>query len=147
MVVRSALLLSLWASTSAAVAQERSVAGDVVDHVMSPFCPGKVLSECPSPQAAEWRVDVHRWAEEGVSESEIVSRLQARVPTFDLTRRAPPESTGLVPIGAFLIASLVLVWAARRLVRRRSAAPSTDERKRTDPYDERLDEELSRLAD
>jgi len=113
---------------------------------MSPFCPAKVLSHCPSPQAAEWRVEVHRWAEEGASEAEIMERLQARVPGFDLARRAPPKSTGLLPIGAFLAASLFLLWAARRLVQRRSEAP-TGETPRGDGYDERLDEELARLAD
>jgi len=122
------------------------VAGELVDQVMSPFCPGKVLSDCPSPQAAEWRVDVHRWAEEGASESEIVERLQARVPGFDLARRAPPESTGMLPIGAFVAASLFLLWAARRLVRRQGRAPASAPTK-ADGYDERLDEELARLAD
>jgi cytochrome c-type biogenesis protein CcmH/NrfF len=141
-----ALVLSLLASSSLVVAQEGSVAKDVVDHVMSPFCPGKVLSDCPSPQAAEWRVDVHRWAEEGASESEIMSRLQARVPTFDLARKPPPESTGMVPIAAFLAASLVLAWAIRRLVRR-SGAGAAPQQRAADQYDERLDEELARLTD
>lgn len=143
---RLALLLSFCASAGLAVAQDHPVAGELVDQVMSPFCPGKVLSDCPSPQAAEWRVDVHRWAEEGASESEIMERLQARVPGFELARKAPPESTGFLPIGAFLVASFVLFWAARRLVRRRDSGSSA-EPANADGYDERLDEELARLAD
>ena len=59
-------------------AQDARLAEDVVHHVMSPFCPGKVLAECPSAQAAEWRVDVHRWAAEGVGEATIRARLQGR---------------------------------------------------------------------
>jgi len=127
-------------------AQDARLAEDVVHHVMSPFCPGKVLAECPSAQAAEWRVDVHRWAAEGVGEATIRARLQARVPGFDLDRHREPEALDGVPVGAFALASLVLLGAARRFVRRRPTSPSTPDDPQ-DPYDERLDQELARLAD
>ena len=143
--VRVALLLSLLSTPHLASAQERSVAGDMVHQVMSPFCPGKVLSDCPSPQAAEWRVEMHRWADEGANEAEIMSRLQARAPGFDLIRRPAPESTDAVPIAAFIAASIVLLFAVRRLVRR-SRPGSFDDEESAD-YDERLDDELARLAD
>ena len=129
----------------AAAQPEPANAEQVVRQVMSPFCPGKVLSDCPSPRAAEWRVDVHRWASEGVPAPAIIDRLQARTPAFDLRRRPPPRETSAVPIAAFAMASLVLLWAARRLVRRGSSAGEAIEAPSS--YDERLDEELARLGD
>ena len=41
------------------------------DEIYSPFCPGKTLSMCPSPNAAKVRRDIQRMAREGMSKDEI----------------------------------------------------------------------------
>ncbi len=116
--------------------------------LMSPFCPGRTLQACPSPEAARWLGEIRTWAAEGRSDPEIVQLLQARVPDFDLDGQ-PPSATGwligLAPIGA---ASLVLCLIALRAASRRrrhrthAAIPPDD----VDPaLDEALDEELDRL--
>ncbi|MBO6938762.1 MAG: cytochrome c-type biogenesis protein CcmH [Deltaproteobacteria bacterium] len=139
------LAFALLMPTVAAAQPEPANAEEVVRQVMSPFCPGKVLSDCPSPRAAEWRIDVHQWASEGVPAPEIIERLQTRAPDFDLLRRPPPRETGALPIAAFALASLVLIWAARRLLSRDDSSDEADAARTL--YDERLDEELARLGD
>jgi len=34
---------------------------------MSPFCPGRTLSDCPSEYAGQWRHDIQRMVDQGKS--------------------------------------------------------------------------------
>ena len=48
-----ALLLGLAIALAAGAGSARDWGYDLGDELMSPFCPGRTLSSCPSPQAAE----------------------------------------------------------------------------------------------
>ena len=116
----------------------------IVRHTASPFCPGKALDSCPSPQAATWRRDIHAWVSEGVAEPEIRQRLQARVPGFDLT--IPPAKWGwTIPTTAVVLSSAWFVVMARRLRRRSTVTYPTPADADGAAFDARLDEELARL--
>lgn len=117
--------------------------------LMSPFCPGRTLQSCPSSEAARWLADIRSWAVQGRSDADIVQRLQARVPGFDLDGQPPARTSwliGLAPIGA---ASLVLILLARRVANRRkhrrTAATILPEEQVDETLEEALDDELSRI--
>lgn len=143
-----ASLLSWSPAVSASPAEQEPsprVAG-LARSIMSPFCPGRTLQSCPSPEAARWVADIREWTAEGRSDEQILQRLQARVPGFALA--GPPTSTGwllgLLPVAA---ASLVLLLVLRRLLSLRGQALAVERDRATahagDPeLDALLDDEL-----
>ncbi|MFN2488609.1 MAG: cytochrome c-type biogenesis protein CcmH [Actinomycetota bacterium] len=133
-----ALLLVLGSGTASASPEE--VATDVANDVMSPFCPGLTLHDCPSDAAASLRERIEGWARDGLDHEQIVARLRAEYGR--VIEAAPPtEGAGLV---AWLLPSLVALagvglawslarrWSARAAHREAPAAPSGDERRRLD---------------
>lgn len=104
-----------------AEARERK-ANAIARQVMSPFCPGRTLWGCPSPNAAEWREDIRTWVGEGLTAEEIRARLEKRAPGFDLSG-APSTSLGWgLPALLALMSVGLLAFVLSRLVRRGSAA-------------------------
>lgn len=96
-----------------------ALAGDL----MSPFCPGRTLADCPSPSAGEWRDEIRTWVAEGLSDREIRARLQARVPETDLSF-VPRSRAGWILPGVILGAGFVVVLLAlNRAVRPRPVRP------------------------
>ena len=57
--VRSTAVVLLGAlgllAAAASHAADKGWAYELADAIMSPFCPGRALSECPSPQAGDLR--------------------------------------------------------------------------------------------
>jgi len=124
----------------------------ISSQVMSPFCPGRVLSECPSPSAGEWREDIRTWLEDGVPAPEIRERLESRVPDANL--RGRPKSSGgwtIVFIGLALSLLLPALLLRKRLKRGGDSAQAgankaaSEKGKASDAMDARLDEELNQL--
>ncbi|MGB3050177.1 MAG: cytochrome c-type biogenesis protein CcmH [Polyangiales bacterium] len=116
----------------------------IVRNTLSPFCPGKTLNSCPSPKAGEWRRDIREWVEAGVPEPEIRSRLQARVPTFDLS--IPPVKSGwVIPVIALVLSTLWFVVMARKFRGRGGRRDSVEAPAQDHDLDARLDEELAAL--
>lgn len=125
--------------------------------LMSPFCPGRTLAECPSPQADELRLWILTQAAAGASREEVEASLLARF--GDQILSAPrAEGWGLaayvLPFAAFVLGGLFVFWALRRLAAReptaadRPAVPAAGGPPKAPVADaelERLlDEELSR---
>lgn len=97
---------------------------ELAEDLMSPFCPGRSLSECPSPQAADLRQWIVERDRAGVPRSEVEAILFER--WGDELRQAPrPEGVGLaaylIPAAAFVAGGGVLALFWRRQ-RRRAAA-------------------------
>ena len=90
--------------------------------LMSPFCPGKTLESCPSSQASEWRQDIRRWIAQGMTDQEIIARLQGRMPDFNLHGRPAAGWDWAMPLGAMLLATGLLVFVATRYRRRGTVA-------------------------
>lgn len=138
-------------SPAALFAQETTIdvgsrSARLSQRVMSPFCPGKTLYDCPSSSATTMRLEMTRWMEEGLSEEGIVQRLEDQVPGFEFT---PPAVTSNLFWVVWIVATLFLVLAALRLVRRKPAGVRDDddddaEAEDEGEYDRRLDEALQR---
>ena len=140
-------------------------AGSIARQTMSPFCPGRTLSDCPSPNAAEWRREIAQMVAEGRSAGEIQSLFEARS-SRDLSGIPNRESSWALPGALTMAAALVLLLVLRRLLLARSsslprASAGTDASSRTLPAGSgaaaaslsspvdgaRLDDELARLDD
>lgn len=97
----------------------------ITHDLMSPFCPGRSLHDCPSPQADELRLWILTQAAAGASEDEVLELLYARF--GDQLRSAPkPEGWGLtayvIPI-LFLALGLPVVYVIlRRMARSRTGS-------------------------
>lgn len=121
---------------------------ELAAELMSPFCPGRTLADCPSPNAASIRMWIVVQAAAGRTRDDVQAELFERY--GDAMRPAPrAEGVGLlsylVPIGAFAAGGLLVVWVLRRLTRR-DATPSASAAPRPlDPeLERRVDEELAR---
>jgi cytochrome c-type biogenesis protein CcmH/NrfF len=102
---------------------------DLWNDLMSPYCPGRTLAECPSTQAEKLRLWIVEQEEAGRSAEEVTSELYA---TFgDVLRQAPlPRGVGLaayvIPVLLLLGGAAILVLFLRRQGRRRAPEPAPD---------------------
>jgi cytochrome c-type biogenesis protein CcmH len=142
MKVRLALacILLLAPAGAAAAATPAEVAADVSAQVMSPFCPGLTLHDCPSEAATDLRARIERWALRGRSEGQILDRLEAE---YGPTILGAPEPRGagllawLLPVaglvgGAAAVATLARRWSAPAVGPLETEEPSPEERARLD---------------
>lgn len=90
--------------------------------LMSPFCPGRTLAQCPSPQADALRVWILAQEAAGATREEVEAELVAR---YGEELRLAPPAAGLggaaaygVPILAVIVGGPVAFVALRRLVGR-----------------------------
>lgn len=127
----AAIALATLLATSQASAVEGAPdwAYAMAHDLMSPFCPGRTLAECPSPQAANLRFWILTQAAAGTSEDELRDMLYQRF--GDVLLAAPrAEGWGLaayaIPIAFFVVGGPVVVWIIRRLTDRagRAGPPS-----------------------
>lgn len=140
-----AFVTSVLLALPAQAQSPEDLANDISNKVMSPYCPGVTLHDCPSQKALDLRDDIEGYARDGMTEGEIMNRLEA---DFGPAIRAEPSSDGagilawILPsiallIGGGLAWTLVRRWLER--TRRTEAAESQpivtvsgDERKRLD---------------
>lgn len=115
-----ALLLLLgvaWSLPSAGADEKGGWGYRLSREMMSPYCPGRALSDCPSPQAAELREWIVEQEKAGVPRSEVEKEL-FRV-FGDQLRQAPAaEGMGLVayviPVVAFAAGGVLVAFFLRR---------------------------------
>jgi cytochrome c-type biogenesis protein CcmH len=120
-----------------------ALAGDL----MSPFCPGRALSDCPSPDAATLRAWILVQEASGRSREDVEAELLER---YGEQLLSAPRARGFgltayaIPIGVFVLGG-GLVWL---FLRRQTREARAEPRARTvslSPELERLvDEELGR---
>lgn len=98
--------------------RERAIA--IYDSVSSPYCPGRMLGDCPSSAATTLKEEVRRWIVAGKSDSEIYDELASRYGT-KLAAVPPLSGVGLVgwvlPILFLVLALFVGIRALRGLTR------------------------------
>lgn len=140
--------LALWSPQRAGAAPE-DLANEIAAKIMSPFCPGVTLENCPSDKAVALRERIETWAAQGWGEERIMAEL---VDLYGDPIRATPPARGwglwawLAPGLAVGGGAAVAVALTRRWTRRGSGVPEDD-------YDAlvpaetraRLDEELRAL--
>jgi len=145
--LRHLALVAALASLGAGAAEATDGWGyELADEIMSPFCPGRALAECPSPQAEDLRRWILDQEASGVSREAVEAELYAA--WGDGLLQSPRASgVGLlayaVPAAAVAVGGGVLLTLLRRK-REPAAAAAADPASPLDPDLERqLDEELS----
>ena len=136
------------ATVMTASAQPRDAMADaqtIFTSVMSPYCPGRLLADCPSPAAFELRGDIIRRLESGESAADIERDLYR---TFGDSIRAVPPARGwgrvlsVAPAIALTLSFAALVWF---LARHRAEVVPEDVA--ADPaLEERLQDELDQAS-
>lgn len=94
---------------------------ELSDEIYSPFCPGKTLSMCPSPNAAKVRRDIQRMASEGKSKDEIKKEVLA-VYGEEFRIVEPPPQDNVMLLLAIVFGLVIAISAVVFLTRRRNTA-------------------------
>ena len=152
----AALLLSSTGATA------KSGAYDLAAELMSPYCPGRTLSSCPSPQAAELVQWMVLQEAAGSSREEIIDVLIER---FGEEILGAPKAEGIglwayiLPVLGFVVGGGLVLLALRRIVAGTGGEPisSADSSSRSAtssaspasnaPQHAITDDELARLVD
>jgi cytochrome c-type biogenesis protein CcmH/NrfF len=144
--VLPALAVLLMAGVSWAEAEPEGWAYELASQLMSPYCPGRTLSDCPSPQAGTLRMWIIVQESAGRSKDEVLEELYAR---FGDQVRAAPRAEGFgiaayaIPVLAFLGGG-ILVGV---FLRRHTAASGDVSASKGAAASGPLDPELERLVD
>jgi cytochrome c-type biogenesis protein CcmH/NrfF len=139
----AACLLALGASTG-----EAGWSYELWNELMSPFCPGRTLADCPSEQAEALRTWIVRQEEAGQPRAQVEASLEEQY--GNVLRQAPsPTGFGItayaIPAALFLAGGAIVALFLRRQSRAAAAArPAAAE---PDPdLERRVDEDLRDLA-
>ena len=132
-----------------ASAAPEDVANQIAARMMSPYCDGVTLHDCPSREAAELRERIAGWAEQGFTTAQIEAELEQE---FGENIWATPPASGvgllawLLPALGTIAAGLIAWRYLRRwaLIRQRPAGYDPDVHI-TDDDRRRLDNELAKL--
>jgi len=100
-----ALFTTLLLANPARAHSPEDLANDISNKVMSPYCPGVTLHDCPSQKALDLRDDIETYARDGMTEAEIMDRLEA---DFGPSIRAEPSSDG-AGVLAWILPSIALL--------------------------------------
>ncbi len=110
--------LALSLSAAPASAQPAGWAYDLARDMMSPFCPGRTLADCPSPQADTLKMWIVVQESAGRTRQDVEDALYERYGDVIL---AAPRAEGIgiaayaIPVVAFLGGGGLIVWLLRRL--------------------------------
>jgi len=120
---------------------------DLMNELMSPYCPGRLLADCPSPQAQTLRMWLIVQEASGRPRAEVEAEVIAR---YGESVMSAPRAEGfglaayLIPAGVFLAGGGLLLWFLRRQTRTAPTPGSFTPSAALDPELERLvDEKLA----
>lgn len=120
---------------------------ELANDLMSPFCPGRALADCPSPDAATLRAWILVQEAAGRSRADVEAELLERYGEQILSAprvRGFGVTAYAIPIGVFL-AGGGLVWLfLRRQTRESRAQPREPEAPLSPELERMVDEELAR---
>jgi cytochrome c-type biogenesis protein CcmH/NrfF len=144
--VTAAALALLLALPAAAADEPEGWAYEVANELMSPFCPGRTLADCPSGYAESLRLWIIVQEAAGRSRADVENELYERY--GDIMRPAP-RARGL-GLAAYVVPSAIILLGAGvvaaflRYHSRKPDAPSATPAASRDPELERIiDEELA----
>ncbi|MEA2452608.1 MAG: cytochrome c-type biosis protein CcmH [Actinomycetota bacterium] len=137
-------ITGLLAMASPAVAAPQDIANDISEHIMSPFCPGVTLHDCPSDSAVDLRDRITAMAEQGFTRAQIMAKLLDEY--GESIRAEPTGGSGLV---AWILPALAAIgggYVAWRFLRGWAHEPAHQEGDAMSPSDRvRIDAELDDL--
>lgn len=109
---------------------DRPYTHDLSSELMSPFCPGRTLASCPSPQAGELIQWIQVQEAAGATKEEVVAMLIER---FGEEIQGAPPAEGITlwayvfPVAGFLGGGGLVAFVLRRIVGRREDDESGDD--------------------
>jgi cytochrome c-type biogenesis protein CcmH/NrfF len=105
----------------------RHVEAEISGSVMSPYCPGRLLRDCPSGAAQDLRNQILSSLQEGKDKEKILEELYTR---FGTELRAVPEGSGigllawgLPPVFLILGLFFIFFWIRRNNASKDEAEP------------------------
>ena len=104
-------------SAQLATGQVNPRAAELIDQIMSPFCPGLILTNCPSLAADSLRRAIRARFDAGASREQVMKELSV---TYGDVIKSAPERSGfgllawVVPGGLVLVGGLALTAFIRR---------------------------------
>ena len=117
-----AFLLCAAPAAAEAPAPDETWAYDLAHDLMSPYCPGRALAECPSPQADQLRLWIIQQARAGKTRAEVEAELVAN---FGDQIRQTPRAEGIGLVAYAVPAAFVVVGAGLlAFFLRRSGSPA-----------------------
>ncbi len=137
-----ALVLVLALLAASALAQDElelaraREAHELSRELMSPYCPGRTLADCPSPDAGAVRDEIREALRAGEPVDAIRARIESR---FGAQVIGVPTTTlgWMIPVVMLAAGAIVLVLALRRAVSRPGVLPRV-----SSDVAERLEQEL-----
>ena len=112
------------AEESAPIDAAPAWAYDLPNDLLSPFCPGRSLADCPSPDAASLRMWILVQAAAGRTRTDVEAELLER---YGEMIRSAPKAEGIgaaaywMPAAVFAAGGALVVWFLRRATRRGAA--------------------------
>ena len=143
-----AIVFALAFGAASASAQPAGWAYDLARDMMSPFCPGRTLADCPSPQADTLKMWILVQESAGRTRQDVEQALYERYGDVIL---AAPRAEGIgiaayaIPVIAFLGGGGLVVWLLRRLTAQ--SAEISEVKIAAVPGTPALDAELERIAE
>lgn len=125
----TALPASLLAAEPVVNAHDAEVlrkASEIFDSTWSPFCPGRTLSSCTSHQAELWRNDVREWLAAGLTQDQIMERLAARKPGFQLETMPDDAGVRYGPWVTGIAITLLMLALGYQQMRKRTTEPEPE---------------------
>ena len=116
------------------------------DEIYSPFCPGKTLSMCPSPNAAKVRRDIQRMAREGKSKDEIKKEVLA-VYGEEFRIVEPPPQDNVMLLLAIVLGLVIAISAVVFLTRRRNTAGGSSDAPKKESTSADVDADVDENSD
>ena len=152
------VLVAALALALSGCADEGPYTQDLSSELMSPFCPGRTLASCPSPQAGELIQWIQVQEAAGATKDEVVAMLIDR---FGEEIQGAPPAEGITlwayvfPVAGFLGGGGLVALVLRRIVGRRDDDDDDDDDRNDDSAPPAPlsgptspeDDELARLVD
>lgn len=143
----AALALVVLAGSALSAEASEGWAYELANELMSPFCPGRSIADCPSPQAQTLRMWLIVQESSGRPRAEVEAELVAR---YGESVLGAPRARGfgltayLIPAAVVAVGAGVLTWFLRRQTRTSKAGGAALPSASLDPELERLlDEKLA----
>lgn len=119
-------------------------AKSIFTSVISPFCPGRLLSDCPSSAAVDLKEDIRSQLKSGRSKEEVVEQLYT---TYGDKMRAAPKNEGfglvawVMPVCFLLGGLLIIMFTIRKKPQSGEVTAATSEM--DSEMQARIDSEIS----
>ncbi len=144
------LVLCLLATSTVAQSDDavNGAAREIFETVLSPYCPGRTISNCPSPQADLLRASIRRQLAAGETPNEVKEELYA---VYGEELRTVPRATGfgllawIVPGLAFVVGGWVILTWVRRTRTLQSATSGSESIRLDAEANDRIAAEMAEL--